>query len=65
MYIIAGKTTFFVANQAKIDTMPSDAIALLEAEYKTVDEENKVLSSEIKSANSGYKTVSLASIYVY
>ncbi|KAF5388778.1 hypothetical protein D9757_005619 [Collybiopsis confluens] len=45
-----GKTTFFVANQAKIDTLAPAQISVLEEEYKKLDEENKLFSSQIKSA---------------
>ncbi len=48
-----GKTTFFVANQAKLDTVPAEKLAVLEEEQKQIDEENKVLVAELKSANSG------------
>ncbi|KAF9017524.1 TBPIP-domain-containing protein [Hymenopellis radicata] len=47
-----GKTTFFVANQAKLDTVPAEKLAVLEEEQKQIDEENKVLVAELKSANS-------------
>ncbi|KAK0504648.1 TBPIP-domain-containing protein [Armillaria luteobubalina] len=46
-----GKTTFFVANQAKRDTVPAEKIASFEEEYKRADDENKLLLSDIKSAN--------------
>ncbi|KAJ3793966.1 TBPIP-domain-containing protein [Lentinula aff. detonsa] len=44
------KTTFFVANQAKIDTLSPEKISTLEEEYKKLDEENKGLALQIKSA---------------
>ncbi|KAH9847205.1 TBPIP-domain-containing protein [Lenzites betulinus] len=44
-----GKTTFFVANQASLEDMPSDKLAGLEAEVKRIDEENKRLGAEVKS----------------
>ncbi|KAJ3749290.1 TBPIP-domain-containing protein [Lentinula detonsa] len=44
------KTTFFVANQAKIDTLSPEKISTLEEEYKKSDEENKGLALQIKSA---------------
>ncbi|KAJ3994144.1 TBPIP-domain-containing protein [Lentinula boryana] len=44
------KTTFFVANQAKIDTLSPEKISALEEEYKKSDEENKGLALQIKSA---------------
>ncbi|KIK68955.1 hypothetical protein GYMLUDRAFT_213799, partial [Collybiopsis luxurians FD-317 M1] len=45
-----GKTTFFVVNQAKIDTLAPEQISLLEEEFKKLDEENKTLSAQIKVA---------------
>ncbi|KAI0649574.1 TBPIP-domain-containing protein [Trametes meyenii] len=44
-----GKTTFFVANQANLEDMPSEKLAALEAEVKRIDDENKVLGAEVKS----------------
>ncbi|KAK7045692.1 PSMC3 interacting protein [Paramarasmius palmivorus] len=46
-----GKTTFFVANQAKIKTIPAEQITALETEYKKVDEESKQLAAQLKTAN--------------
>lgn len=45
----AGKTTFFVVNQANLEDMPSEKLAALEAEVKRIDEENKSLGAEVKS----------------
>ncbi|KAF9268748.1 TBPIP-domain-containing protein [Marasmius fiardii PR-910] len=45
-----GKTTFFVANQSKIDTLPSDQIAVVETEYKKIDEENRQLAAQVKAS---------------
>ncbi|TCD63405.1 hypothetical protein EIP91_005587 [Steccherinum ochraceum] len=47
-----GKTTFFVANQANLEDMPSDKLAGLEAELKEIDEKNKELQMEVKAATS-------------
>ncbi|KAF8348192.1 hypothetical protein F5887DRAFT_952569 [Amanita rubescens] len=44
-----GKMTFFVANQAKIESLPAEMIASLEAEIKTVKEENASLALEAKA----------------
>ncbi|KAJ8472342.1 hypothetical protein ONZ51_g8577 [Trametes cubensis] len=44
-----GKTTFFVANQANLEDMPSEKLAALEAEVKRIGEENKSLGAEVKS----------------
>ncbi|KAI0955557.1 hypothetical protein AcV7_006191 [Taiwanofungus camphoratus] len=46
-----GKTTFFVANQANLEDMPAEKLAALEAQYKTMEEENKVLMTEVKAAS--------------
>jgi hypothetical protein len=48
-----GKTSFFVANQANIEAIPAENFAALEEEYKTIDEENKLIGAELKSLNSG------------
>ncbi|KAK1229147.1 PSMC3 interacting protein [Marasmius sp. AFHP31] len=44
-----GKTTFFVANQSKIETLPAERIAIVEAEYKNIDEGNKQLVTQSKA----------------
>ncbi|OBZ66243.1 hypothetical protein A0H81_13913 [Grifola frondosa] len=46
-----GKTTFFVANQAILEDMPAEKLASLESQYKTIDEENKVLGVDMKIAS--------------
>ncbi|TBU38109.1 TBPIP-domain-containing protein [Dichomitus squalens] len=43
-----GKTTFFVANQANLEDMPTEKLAALESEYKKMDENNKQLVVETK-----------------
>lgn len=53
MMICIGKTTFFVANQASLEDMPSEKLASLEAEVKRIDEENKSLGAEVKSIGVG------------
>lgn len=57
-YRPAGKTTFFVYNQSKIDTVPVEQIARFEEEYKETDEENKVLVADLRIATSGAWPVS-------
>ncbi|KAG2071167.1 TBPIP-domain-containing protein [Suillus decipiens] len=44
-----GKTSFFVANQASIDTVPADKLTELEVECKTVEDSNNVLATEVKA----------------
>ncbi|KAG2049340.1 TBPIP-domain-containing protein [Suillus hirtellus] len=44
-----GKTSFFVANQASIDTVPADKLTELEVECKTVEDSNNVLAAEVKA----------------
>ncbi|KAI9069956.1 TBPIP-domain-containing protein [Trametes sanguinea] len=44
-----GKTTFFVANQANLEDMPSEKLNALEAELKRIDEQNKVMVADVKS----------------
>ncbi|KIY53999.1 TBPIP-domain-containing protein [Fistulina hepatica ATCC 64428] len=43
-----GKTSFFVANQDKIETLPAEKIAALEVVLKEVQEETKSVSQELK-----------------
>ncbi|KAJ7232788.1 TBPIP-domain-containing protein [Mycena haematopus] len=47
-----GKTSFFVANQAHVEAIPTERFADLEAEYTTIDDENKVLGAEVKALSS-------------
>jgi 26S proteasome regulatory subunit (ATPase 3-interacting protein) len=53
MAFIEGKTTFFVANQTKIESMPPEKVATLEAEYKSIDDENKIATAELRTLNAG------------
>ncbi|KAG6880021.1 hypothetical protein C0992_007818 [Termitomyces sp. T32_za158] len=48
-----GKTTFFVFNQSNIESVPASEITAIEAEQKTIDEENQAVASELKTAQSG------------
>ncbi|KAJ2969046.1 hypothetical protein NUW54_g13055 [Trametes sanguinea] len=48
-----GKTTFFVANQANLEDMPSEKLNVLEAELKRIDEQNKVMVAGVKSVGAG------------
>jgi hypothetical protein len=52
----SGKTFFFVANQANIDSISSEKLASLEAEHKQIVEENKLLVGEFKAVTSGRDT---------
>ncbi|KAG6866417.1 hypothetical protein C0991_004702 [Blastosporella zonata] len=52
-YSVAGKTTFFVINQSNIDVVPSEELAALEATQKVIDEENKILLADLRTAQSG------------
>lgn len=44
-----GKTSFFVANQASIDAVPADKLTELEAECKTVEDNNNIFVAEVKA----------------
>ncbi|KAI0337259.1 Tat binding protein 1-interacting [Trametopsis cervina] len=46
-----GKTTFFVANQANLEDMPAEKLKALEDEFKTIEQTNQTLSSQIKAIN--------------
>lgn len=51
--ILTGKTSFFVANQANIPTLPAEEIAALKEELGAVEDENKLLAAEVKAAAAG------------
>jgi 26S proteasome regulatory subunit, ATPase 3, interacting protein len=59
--MLVGKTTFFVANQANLEDMPVDKLKQLEAEHKAIEDTNKSLLADLKTANAGM--VSLDNIY--
>ncbi|EPS94716.1 hypothetical protein FOMPIDRAFT_1133850 [Fomitopsis schrenkii] len=44
-----GKTTFFVANQDKLEDVSSEKLADLEKEHKSIEEENKTLAAEVRA----------------
>ncbi|KAK7682597.1 hypothetical protein QCA50_014397 [Cerrena zonata] len=46
---IYGKTTFFVANQANMEDMPTEKLASLESEHKSIEESNKALLADVKA----------------
>jgi 26S proteasome regulatory subunit (ATPase 3-interacting protein) len=48
-----GKSTFFVANQSNLESVPSDKLSSLEEELKTLEEDNKVLAADVKAASTG------------
>jgi 26S proteasome regulatory subunit, ATPase 3, interacting protein len=50
---LAGKTTFFVANQANIESISPDELGALETEFKSIDEENKLLAADVKALSNG------------
>lgn len=58
-----GKTTFFVANQAKIDALSPDQIHASEEELKLLDEENKALAAQIKTATTGRSYLTLMLLF--
>ncbi|KAI0260423.1 TBPIP-domain-containing protein [Gloeopeniophorella convolvens] len=48
---IYGKTTFFVAKQNNLDTLPDDKIKALTAEVEALNETNKTIAAEVKTAS--------------
>ena len=50
---IPGKSTFFVYSQSKIENLPAEKLATLDAQLKDVEEENKLLTAEVKSLSAG------------
>ncbi|KAF7315238.1 TBPIP domain-containing protein [Mycena indigotica] len=47
-----GKSVFYVANQASISVIPAEQLASLEQEVKNLQEENKMLGTQIKASSS-------------
>lgn len=45
--------TFFVANQAKVESMPAEMIGNLEAQIKATKEENASMALEVKTQTAG------------
>ncbi|KIK21527.1 hypothetical protein PISMIDRAFT_12275 [Pisolithus microcarpus 441] len=43
-----GKTSFYVVNQAKVETLPQEELRALEAECKSVEDDNAALSAQVK-----------------
>ncbi|KAI6154701.1 TBPIP-domain-containing protein [Pisolithus tinctorius] len=43
-----GKTNFYVVNQAKVETLPQEELQGLEAECKSVEDDNSALSAQVK-----------------
>lgn len=48
-----GKTSFFVTNQASIDSFPAGKLTELELECKTIEESNSALAVEIRAITAG------------
>ena len=55
IHLSLGKSTFFVYNQSKIEELPAEKLATLEAQLKDVEEENKLLTVEVKSLSAGVR----------
>lgn len=49
-----GKINFYVINQAKVDTVPADELAALEAECKALEEGNTALIGRVKQLTTGF-----------
>ena len=45
-----------MANQANLENVPSQKLVELEAEFKKIDDGNKVLAGEVKSLGAGAYT---------
>lgn len=50
---LEGKTTFFVANQAKLEEMPAEKLKALENEHQAIDEGNNTFTAELKALTAG------------
>jgi len=49
--VLLGKTTFFVINQSNIESVPTEGLAALEAEWRTIEEQNKILAADLRDLN--------------
>lgn len=52
-FFFAGKTSFFVYNQEKIESMPSDKLVELKKDLVSLEDENKLLANEVKTYTTG------------
>lgn len=52
-FSFAGKTSFFVYNQEKIESMPSDKLLELKKDLASLEDENKLLANEVKTYTIG------------
>lgn len=52
-YTPSGKTTFFVANQEKLEDVSTEKLADLEKQHKNIEEENKTLAAEVRALSTG------------
>jgi 26S proteasome regulatory subunit, ATPase 3, interacting protein len=52
-FLLLGKSTFFVANQANLECMSDDKFSALEQEHNEVDNKVKIYATEIKSLTTG------------
>jgi 26S proteasome regulatory subunit, ATPase 3, interacting protein len=52
-FFFAGKTSFFVYNQEKIESMPSDKLVELKKDLVSLEDENKLLANEVKTYTIG------------
>lgn len=48
-----GKTSFYAVNQAKVETLPQEELRALEAECKSVEDDNAALSAQVKQLTAG------------
>lgn len=59
-----GKTNFFVANQASIDSVPAEELTKLEVECKAMEESNNGLVAEVRAITAG-KAIEYETIHSY
>jgi 26S proteasome regulatory subunit, ATPase 3, interacting protein len=52
-FFFTGKTSFFVYNQEKIESMPSDKLVELKKDLVSLEDENKLLANEVKTYTIG------------
>jgi hypothetical protein len=52
-----GKTSFFVVDQAKTETLAASAISDLQAQHDAVDEANKTLAAQIRASITGASSI--------
>ncbi|KAI0731665.1 TBPIP-domain-containing protein [Fomitopsis betulina] len=49
-----GKTTFFVANQDKLDDISAEKLVALESEHTSIEDQNKTTAADVRTLSTAY-----------